>query len=133
MVKIAKLSPDDFFKRPKLIHDLITFNIHRHKMAFCTMLPVPTELDIDSSDFCYLFRAVSQGNSDFAIKWMEKWKNDCPKLKEHIANVLWTCVCGNDEKVIEYLLANHLITQAMLVHSRNELERLNSRFPPQKS
>ena len=93
---------------------------------YCSPPTVPTELKLESGDICYLFRALDQCNSDFAILWLEKWKNNCPSLEDKLSSVIFKSVVHHIEPVIAYLLSEGMVTQSMVDFQVAECQRLQA-------
>lgn len=79
------------------LHEKFIFNLHydiliyQHGIPICSPPSIPMDLVLESSDMCYIFRAVAQNNTDFALKWMNKWKNES-RFKGLASSVLWACL-----------------------------------------
>jgi hypothetical protein len=45
-------------------------------IRYCSGSPdISTEIDVNNSDRCYLYRAVGQGETRKAIQWLSLWKD----------------------------------------------------------
>jgi hypothetical protein len=72
--------------------------------------PIPTAIDVNNSDRCYLYRAVGQGETIKAIQWLDLWKDTSLADPNDRNGVVWECIKEQNEELIQYFLDNGLIS-----------------------
>jgi len=89
---------------------------------YCEIPEIPTELNLNAKDRCYLYRAISQNETKFAIDWMTKWKDISLTDENDQRGVLWQCIIHKNQELINYLLANKLANIEQVI----EFQRSNN-------
>ena len=92
-------------------------------MYCCQPPTIPTTIDVNDPERCYLYRAIFQGKTDLAIQWLDQWATSSLNADDK-TSVLWECVKRENEALISYLLGRHLVTQQELDKLRTDWQRI---------
>ena|SRR5258706_1423715 len=98
-------------------------------MQYCSSPPpISTTILVDQPDRCYLYRAISQNETDLAIQWLNLWKDTQLTETQDRVLVLWECIKKNNETLIEYLLEHKRVTSDQVMTMRNEWKKLSKPY-----
>ena len=88
--------------------------------------PIDMTIKVNNPDHAYLYRAIHQDKTDLAIDWLNRWKDTHLKDVSQRTSVLWECVKIGNEKLINYLLENELVTSDQVEKAQNDWHRIKS-------
>jgi hypothetical protein len=87
----------------------------------CSGPPVmPTNIDMDSNDLCYLYRAIDQNETELAKQWIGKWGRQSINEKSKQCAIIWSCLQMNNEILLDALLSHKLVLQEDIAELRNQ-------------
>ena len=86
----------------------------------CMPPPISPTIRLDKKDLCYLYRAINQDETDLAIQWMDKWKDEALVKATNRSMVLWDAIRNKNETVIEYMVKHELVTEKQVCASKKE-------------
>jgi hypothetical protein len=74
---------------------------------YCSGPPdIPTDIDVNNSDRCYLYQAIGQGETSKAIQWLNLWKDTSLTNSNDRDGVIWKCIIHKNEELIQYFYSN---------------------------
>lgn len=80
---------------------------------YCINPPsISPTLDINKSDRCYLYRAITQNNNIFALEWLNKWAKEALINASDRSLVLHQCTKYKNKELIDKLYEMDLVTRA---------------------